>query len=579
MKILLLTHAFNGLAQRLFVELGARGHEVSVELDIADAVSIEAVELFEPDLVVAPFLKRRLPEAIWSRVVCLVVHPGPPGDRGPSALDWAVLDGASEWGVTVLQAAAEYDAGTIWAWRGFALRPAATKASVYRREVTDGAVSAVIEAIGRWGPDSVAPQDTPPLPARLGDWRPLVTKAQREVDWSSCGSAELLRRIRSADGSPGVYAMVCGQPCRLHDAHEASASVLAWVAAQADSAAPGTPIARRGPALLLRTIAGAAWVGHLRREGEAALKLPATRALAAEAATLPELAVELERADDEWDELRYREYGGAGARVGWLEFDFHNGALSERQARRLVAALREVRGRDTRVLVLAGGADFFSNGIHLHAIEAAAFDAGDSAADASWRHINAIDDVALEILGTTDRITVAALRGNAGAGGCFLALAADQVWAHRGVVMNPHYKNMGNLYGSEYWTYLLPRRVGPQAAQALMQQRLPLGAADAQRSGVIDAVLAEDAAAFEARAIARALELAADPAWPAAVAAKAARRAADEAVKPLAAYRAEELERMKRNFYGFDPSYHVARHHFVHRKPHAWTPRHLARHR
>ena len=38
---------------------------------------------------------------------------------------------------------------------------------------------------------------------------------------------------------------------------------------------------------------------------------------------------------------------------------------------------------------------------------------------------NAIDDVALEILTLTDRITVAALQGNAGAGGCFLALAAD----------------------------------------------------------------------------------------------------------------------------------------------------------
>jgi putative two-component system hydrogenase maturation factor HypX/HoxX len=36
---------------------------------------------------------------------------------------------------------------------------------------------------------------------------------------------------------------------------------------------------------------------------------------------------------------------------------------------------------------------------------------------------------------------------------------------------------------------------------------------------------------------------------------------------------------MHRNFYGFDPSYHVARHHFVHRKAQAWTPRHLAVHR
>jgi putative two-component system hydrogenase maturation factor HypX/HoxX len=36
---------------------------------------------------------------------------------------------------------------------------------------------------------------------------------------------------------------------------------------------------------------------------------------------------------------------------------------------------------------------------------------------------------------------------------------------------------------------------------------------------------------------------------------------------------------MRMNFYGFDPSYHIARHRFVHRTPHAWTPLHLAQHR
>ena len=36
---------------------------------------------------------------------------------------------------------------------------------------------------------------------------------------------------------------------------------------------------------------------------------------------------------------------------------------------------------------------------------------------------------------------------------------------------------------------------------------------------------------------------------------------------------------MKLNFYGFDPSYHVARYNFVYKVPHSWTPLHLARHR
>lgn len=46
LRILLLCHSFNSLTQRLFVELGALGHALSVELDIADHVTEEALELF-----------------------------------------------------------------------------------------------------------------------------------------------------------------------------------------------------------------------------------------------------------------------------------------------------------------------------------------------------------------------------------------------------------------------------------------------------------------------------------------------------------------------------------------------------
>jgi len=374
----------------------------------------------------------------------------------------------------------------------------------------------------------------------------------------------------------------------LFDAQPATPETL--VRADAASHPPGQMLARRGPALLVRTHDGGVWIGHVRRApakpGGPTLKLAATRAFSAEAAALPELPVPLLRATCgdpaepvEWDELHYAEFGTAGARVGWLSFPFHNGAMSTRQCQRLRDALRELRQRETQVLVLAGGPDFFSNGIHLHDIEASADQPNDSAADASWRNIQAMDDVALEVLTMTDRLTVAALRGNAGAGGCFLALAADQVWAHGDVVLNPHYKNMGNLYGSEYWTYTLPRRVGAEAARRITQGRLPMTADEAAAAGLIDHVLSPDAERFTASAHAAAVVLASVPDHAARLAAKQARRAADEAAKPLATYRDEELQRMHRNFYGFDPSYHVARHHFVHRKPSAWTPRHLALHR
>ena len=36
---------------------------------------------------------------------------------------------------------------------------------------------------------------------------------------------------------------------------------------------------------------------------------------------------------------------------------------------------------------------------------------------------------------------------------------------------------------------------------------------------------------------------------------------------------------MRLNFYGFDPSYHVARYNFIHKAPKSRTPLTLARHR
>jgi putative two-component system hydrogenase maturation factor HypX/HoxX len=161
----------------------------------------------------------------------------------------------------------------------------------------------------------------------------------------------------------------------------------------------------------------------------------------------------------------------------------------------------------------------------------------------------------------------------------FLALAADRVLARRGVVLNPHYKGMGNLYGSEYWTYLLPKRVGGERARTITGNRLPIGAPQAAALGLIDAAVGDDVPGFVAYAVDAAQRLAHDPGYDALLARKRATRAADEAAKPLAAYRAEELERMKLNFYGFDPSYHVARFHFVFKVPKSRTPLYLARHR
>mgnify|MGYP000920328197 CR=1 FL=1 len=180
MRILFLTHSFNSLTQRLYAALSARGHEVSIEFDINDAVAEQAVELFRPALIVAPYLRRAIPHSIWSKHVCLVVHPGIVGDRGPSALDWAIQEGEREWGVTVLQAEAEMDAGPVWASASFPMRRG-RKASLYRNEVTEAAARALLEAVAKFEAKATP---TPLASASgRGRLRPLMRQADRAIDW------------------------------------------------------------------------------------------------------------------------------------------------------------------------------------------------------------------------------------------------------------------------------------------------------------------------------------------------------------------------------------------------------------
>jgi len=564
MRILLLTHAFNSLTQRLYAELAAAGHELSVEFDINDAVTTEAARLWQPELIIAPFLKRAIPEAVWSRYVCLVVHPGPPGDRGPSALDWAIQDGETSWGVTVLQAEAELDAGPVWAWRSFPLR-AARKSSIYRREVTEATVAAVFEAVGRYASGSFTPAPAAACGAtRLGRTRLQMKQSDRRINWLVDDTITVLRKLHAADGDPGVRDVLCGLRVRLFDARPEPSL----------NGAPGAIIARSDEAVCIATRDGAVWIGRLREipPGRKSLKLPATQVLGARLLHIPAAAP---RADawgvaDGLQDIRYAERGA----VGYLHFDFYNGAMDTERCVRLLESFRRAKRRPTRVIVLMGGEDFWCNGLDLNRIEAAA-----SPADESWRNINAMDDLAAEIIATDGHLTLAALRGNTAAGGVFLALAADRIYVRGGVILNPHYKNMGNLYGSEYWTYLLPRRVGAAGLGAVMERRLPLLAADAAGLGLVDGCLNNERSTFESEIEGLASELASDGPFQALLTAKRARRMQDEAEQPLGVYREDELRRMRLNFYGFDPSYHVARYKFVYRQPHAWTPLHLARHR
>jgi putative two-component system protein, hydrogenase maturation factor HypX/HoxX len=369
-----------------------------------------------------------------------------------------------------------------------------------------------------------------------------ILPRRNRVDWKRDKTDAIVARINAADSTAGVLDTLFGPPFYLYGAHHEDRL----------KGEPGQLIAQRDGAVCVATVDGAIWITHVKaknsetsgratqpRKGRYAqidpvpsIKLPATLALGRRGANLPWSRLPIDdRADHRtFQEIRYVQEQG----VGRLFFDFHNGAMSTDQCYRLRDAFLFARSQPTHVIELRGGLDFFSNGIHLNVIEAAA----DPSLE-SWRNINAVDDLVLEILNTMSHLVVAGLCGNAGAGGVMLALAADYVYARDGVVLNPHYKGMG-LYGSEYWTYTLPRRVGAAQAFAIIEGCRPMRTGEAKATGLIDDCFGSDAADFGRILAQRSEQLSRREDFWHLLRKKHEQRIADERAKPLACYRAEE---------------------------------------
>jgi putative two-component system hydrogenase maturation factor HypX/HoxX len=153
------------------------------------------------------------------------------------------------------------------------------------------------------------------------------------------------------------------------------------------------------------------------------------------------------------------------------------------------------------------------------------------------------------------------------------ALAADRVLARENIVLNPYYQHMGGLYGSEYWTYLLPRRLGTAVAGELTSAPFtPVSARRAVRIGLVDDAFGASAEQFTAAVHRSAAQLAQSPLLPELLALKRRQRDRDERAKPLLGYRHEELARSHECFFGPDKRYHHARTRFTHKQPGALAP-------
>lgn len=557
MKILLLVSAFNGLTQRAWCALRAAGHHVTVELaptHTGPESLTNAVAAISPELILCPFLKHRVPAEIWRKWPTVVIHPGPVGDRGPSSLDYAIQENEPVWGVTALSTVEEMDAGPVWGSRVFGMPTTpVTKAALYNGPVADAALSLISEVVTKAADPGFTPvpQDEAARPVPHARTRPAMRRADRVFDWER-PAADIVKRIRAADSSPGVRADIEGRTVLLFDA--------AVGEEHSGRHEPGTIVGRGDDAIAVAAGDRIVWIGYAkvpRDVGGNGIKLPAGMVFDE---PVPRLAV-----PEPLRETHYRRHGD----VGYFTMRVYNGAMSTRQCHRIADALEKALAQDTKALVVRGTASTFSNGIHLNVIEAAK-----SPAVEAWNNIVAINRVCTALVSCTNQLTIAALTANAGAGGVMLALAADVVVARNGVVLNPYY-DMG-LYGSELHTYTLPRRVGHATASRLLTDKLPVDTHAAAALSLIDVAGPGDAARFDDWVTQLATSYT-DPQWY--TGALAAKRRALEGVHPPAYFEAGELAEMARDIFDDRSGFASARSAFVNKATPYETPHRLAEHR
>ena len=254
MRVMLLSSSFNGLTQRVWLDLRAAGHDVRVELS-SDMDSVRAAALmFDPALIVCPFLRERVPDDLWMRYRTIIIHPGPIGDRGASSLDWAITDDVTTWGVTALQAVRELDDGPVWATRTFPVPAAGRKSGLYNGPVADAAVDLVRDVVAKAADPAFVPAPADQWSTAVrGRARASMRQVDRAFAWSD-RTADIVRRIRAADGSPGVRTTLCGRDVFVYDALPGP---------NGPAGEPGTVTARQHGAVLVRTGDGTIWIGQV----------------------------------------------------------------------------------------------------------------------------------------------------------------------------------------------------------------------------------------------------------------------------------------------------------------------------
>lgn len=168
------------------------------------------LEAVQPELIVVAAYGQILPQTILDlpRLGCINVHASLlPAYRGAAPIQWAILNGDSETGVTIMKLDAGLDTGPILARQATPIYPSDDAQSLHDRLARMGG-KLLVATIPDYASGKLSPQ---PQPAQGASYARKITKQDGHLDWQ-LPARTLWNRIRAFKPWPGVFTFLPAHP-------------------------------------------------------------------------------------------------------------------------------------------------------------------------------------------------------------------------------------------------------------------------------------------------------------------------------------------------------------------------------
>ena len=192
------------------VKLLAQREEIPLlqPIKMKDPVFLQALAEWRPDLILVAAFGRILPAAILSLPPrgCINVHGSLlPKYRGAGPIQWAVINGETETGITTMLMDEGMDTGAMLLQEAIPITPDDTAGTLSPRLAELGG-RLLVETIARLKAGTLVPR---PQDASQATLAPLLKKEDGVIDWA-LPAAVLANRVRGLSPWPGAYTTMAG---------------------------------------------------------------------------------------------------------------------------------------------------------------------------------------------------------------------------------------------------------------------------------------------------------------------------------------------------------------------------------